>query len=77
MNYKSILIIALIVLVSLVALSNALHIYENGNITLEEHHDHGGDEQGHNHENNQSEEHGHNESEEHSHNERDSHNESH
>lgn len=69
MNYKSILIIALIVLVSLVALSNALHIYENGNITLEEHHDHGGDEQGHSHEDNHSEEHGHNE--------RDSHNESH
>lgn len=75
MNYKSILIIALIVLVSLVALSNALHIYENGNITLEEHHDHGGDEQGHSHEDNHSEEHNH--SEEQAHNERDSHNESH
>lgn len=55
MNKKvSILIIALIILVTLVAVSQALNIYEKGNITLEEHnHDHGE----HNHEEHEHEEH--------------------
>lgn len=37
MNIKAILIIVFIILVSLLALSNALHLYDEGNITLEEH----------------------------------------
>ncbi len=48
MKVKSIVIIALIILVSLLALSNALNVYENGNITLEEHH-HDGEEHSHEH----------------------------
>jgi len=67
MNHKSIIIIVFIVLVSLIAVSNALHVYENGNITLEEHHDHDG--QGHDSNHNESEDHNHtqehNESQEH------------
>ena len=59
MNVKSIVIIALIILVSLVALSNALHVYEEGNITLEEHHHHDGEE--HSHEHSEGEEHSHEE----------------
>lgn len=62
----------LIILVALVAVSNALHTYEEGNITLEEHHHEGehtqeheeGEEHTHEHE----EDH-HEESEEHNHSE--------
>ncbi|RAP50910.1 MAG: hypothetical protein BZ136_00375 [Methanosphaera sp. rholeuAM74] len=63
MNYKTILIIVLVVLISLVALSNALHVYEESNITLEHHHD--GENEEHNHTEN--EVHEHTKSEEHAH----------
>ncbi len=52
MKIKSIIIVVFIILVSLVALSNALHTYEEGNITLEEHHH---DDQTHDHENHEDE----------------------
>jgi ABC-type nickel/cobalt efflux system permease component RcnA len=73
MNIKVILIIACVILVSLFALSNALNIYENGNITLEEHdhdhnHDHDEAEQNHDedhvHENEMTDTHTHEESDE-------------
>ena len=66
MNYKTTLIIVLVVLISLVALSNALHVYEESNITLE-HHQHDGENEEHNHTEN--EEHEYTQSEEHIHQE--------
>jgi len=59
MNYKTIIIIVLVVLISIVALSNALHVYEESNITLEHHHD--GESGDHNHTENENHNHAENE----------------
>ncbi|WP_292473670.1 hypothetical protein [Methanosphaera sp.] len=73
MNMKSIIMMVLIILVALVGVSNALHTYEEGTITLEEHH-HEGEEHTHEHEEGEKhthdhEEDHHEESEEHNHSE--------